>query len=224
MRRLIEVLIIITLAAGWLRAGESQHDNILHFESVKVVSAMPTNYPPASIASGTVVLEVIVGKSGKIENIRVVNGIPSLTEPAERSLREWKFEPARINGKPLVAAIVTVFSFIRLGLNSSIWKEGKRGLPQAGRDLLIEPLRVISTTPAWYPVAGTATGTVILKVTVGKSGAINNVKVMNGIASLTHIAISTVRQWKFAPGEYGGRPIKDSMIASFVSAFSGFHR
>ena len=59
---------------------------------------------------------------------------------------------------------------------------------------------------------------------MGKSGAIENIGVMHGIASFTHIAISTVRQWKFTPAEYDGKPITGSMIASFVFAFSGFHR
>ncbi|MGH9354301.1 MAG: energy transducer TonB [Terriglobia bacterium] len=224
MRRLIETLLIVTLAAGCLRAGEPQRDHALRFEPVKVVSTTPTTYPIASVASGTVILEAAVGKSGKIENIRVVHGILSLTEPAERSLQEWKLEPARIDGKPVEAALVTAFTFTRYGLNSSIWKAGEPGSQEKGQSLPIEPVKVISTTPAWYPVAGTVTGTVILKVSVDESGAIKNIEVMHGIASFTRVATSTVRQWKFAPAEYSGKPITSSMIASFVFAFSGTRR
>ena len=86
------------------------------------------------------VLEAIVDKSGEIETVRVVDGIPSLTKTAERSLQAWKFEPARIGGKPVVAAIVTAFSFTRYGqLNSSVWKAGEPG-PLEKKQSLSNPL------------------------------------------------------------------------------------
>jgi len=65
-----------------------------------------------SVASGTVVLEVALDEAGKISDVRVVRGIASLTEPAERSVRQWKFRPAKMDGKPLPSKIPVAFSFV----------------------------------------------------------------------------------------------------------------
>jgi TonB family protein len=69
-------------------------------------------YPLNSVASGTVVLEVSLDGAGKITDIRVVRGIASLTEPAEDSVRQWTFQPAKLNGKPVRSKIARAFSFV----------------------------------------------------------------------------------------------------------------
>jgi outer membrane biosynthesis protein TonB len=77
-----------------------------------VVTAAEAVYPLQSVVSGTVVLEVSLDDAAKITDIRVVRGIASLTEPAERSVREWTFHAARLDGKPVSSKIVVAFSFV----------------------------------------------------------------------------------------------------------------
>lgn len=77
-----------------------------------VVSAVDAIYPLQSIVSGTVVLEVSLDDAGKITEVRVVRGIPSLTEAAEQSVRRWKFQPAELDGKPVPSKVAVAFSFV----------------------------------------------------------------------------------------------------------------
>ena len=65
-----------------------------------------------SVVSGTVVLEVSLDDTAKITDIRVVRGIASLTEPAERSVRQWTFQSAKLDGKPVSSKVVVAFSFV----------------------------------------------------------------------------------------------------------------
>lgn len=220
MKRLVDAVALVMLAMVWLGGMECQCADRSRIEPVKVISTAQTVYPVMSFVSGMVVLKVIVAKSGKIEDIQVAAGIPSLTEAAERSLQEWKFEPARIDGKPVVGAIVTAFSFARRGAMSATGEPGKTGPSEKEQLLPMNPADVISTTPAWYPDTGIATGSVILQIEVNKSGAVQNIKVIHGITSFTRIGTGTVRQWKFKPAMYNGKPINGSVIASFVFAFS----
>jgi protein TonB len=67
-------------------------------------------YPPAAQAAqieGSVALEAMVGKSGRVESVRVVSGNPLLQAAAIAAVKQWVYEPLRLNGEP-VAFILTV--------------------------------------------------------------------------------------------------------------------
>jgi TonB family protein len=61
---------------------------------------------------GTCVLSLIVGTDGRPSEIRVVHKLGmQLDEKAIQALREWKFEPAQKDGKPVAVSIEVEFSF-----------------------------------------------------------------------------------------------------------------
>jgi TonB family protein len=82
------------------------------FDPPAVVSTVEAIYPLQSVTSGTVVLEVALDDAGNITDVRVVRGIPSLTESAERSIRQWKFRPAHLDGKSVDSKRAVAFSFV----------------------------------------------------------------------------------------------------------------
>jgi TonB family protein len=111
MRRLISLIAALLLAGGLALAQKEKAEP--SFEPAQVVSTAPAPYPHTSIAEGTVVLEATIGATGSIEAVKVVRGVASLTEVAEHSLRQWRFSPATLDGKPLRATIVVAFTFTR---------------------------------------------------------------------------------------------------------------
>jgi len=62
-----------------------------------------TDEAPANKVEGTVALEVVISKDGRIEDdVRVVNGLPhGLTERAIQCVRQWAFVPAKLKGAPI---------------------------------------------------------------------------------------------------------------------------
>jgi hypothetical protein len=54
----------------------------------------------------------VARRSAKITDIHVVRAIASLTEPAERSVRQWTFQAAKLDGEPVSSRIVVAFSFV----------------------------------------------------------------------------------------------------------------
>jgi TonB family protein len=82
------------------------------FDPPSVASAVDAIYPLNSVVSGTVVLELSLDDTGKIVDVRVVKGIASLTGPAEQSVRQWSFQPAKLDGKPVSSKIDVAFSFV----------------------------------------------------------------------------------------------------------------
>ena len=50
---------------------------------------------------GTVMVQALVGKDGKVKDVRVVKSIPMLDENAKAAVRQWVFKPALSNNKPV---------------------------------------------------------------------------------------------------------------------------
>lgn len=76
-------------------------------------------YPPlAKIArvEGTVVLAAMIGADGRIENLRVVSGPPMLMGAALDAVRQWRYRPTMLNGRPVeVETTISVRFTLRQG-------------------------------------------------------------------------------------------------------------
>ncbi len=59
---------------------------------------------------GLVILEAVIGRSGAVESVDVLRALPfGLTESAIHAVRQWRYEPPRVNGHPVpVRMTVTV--------------------------------------------------------------------------------------------------------------------
>ena len=79
-----------------------------------------------------------------------------------------------------------------------------------------EPAEVVSTAELYYPPNSVGFGTVVLAVTLDESGAIENVKVIKDIKSLTPEAEKCVRKWSFRPARLGGRPVPTIVPVAFT--------
>ncbi len=69
---------------------------------------MYTNPARNGRIEGTVVVEAIISKSGNVQDVRVLRGLPmGLSEAAEEAVKKWRFKPGTLNGEP-VATIFTL--------------------------------------------------------------------------------------------------------------------
>jgi periplasmic protein TonB len=62
----------------------------------------------------TVVLEATISKTGVIENLRAVSGLPMLIGAAEDAVRTWRYRPYQLNGEAM-AVETTINVVFRLG-------------------------------------------------------------------------------------------------------------
>lgn len=62
--------------------------------------------------SGPVILEVVVDKGGNPKSIKVLRGLSmGLTEAAVEAVKQWKWEPSTLNGKPVEVIVVVTVNF-----------------------------------------------------------------------------------------------------------------
>jgi TonB family protein len=86
-------------------------------ERPKVIRQVRPEYPDALIQErvpGQVVVEAVIGTDGRLSRPLVLNvqgGGPGMKYAALESLGQWRFEPARLEGKPVPVYYVLTISF-----------------------------------------------------------------------------------------------------------------
>jgi len=77
-----------------------------------LLTKVPPKYPPEAKKAhiqGKVVLEAIIGKTGQVENLKIVSGPAELQQSALDTVRQWTYKPVLWKGQPIeVKTTVTV--------------------------------------------------------------------------------------------------------------------
>ena len=82
----------------------------------KIKHVKPLYPVPAMSArvGGNVLIEATIGVDGRVHNARVLKSIALLDQAALEAVRQWEFEPSRVNGVPVAVTMVIVVSFALL--------------------------------------------------------------------------------------------------------------
>jgi TonB family protein len=79
-----------------------------------VTHRVDPEYPPAARPAkleGVIVLDVVVGRDGSVMDVRALNGPDVLAQAAMEALRWWRFEPYKVDGKPIVVETKLAMEF-----------------------------------------------------------------------------------------------------------------
>jgi periplasmic protein TonB len=74
-------------------------------------------YPEPAMAArtgGSVLIEATIGTDGKVKNARVLHSAAAFDQAALDAVRQWEFEPSRINGEAVAVTMVIVVTFALL--------------------------------------------------------------------------------------------------------------
>ena len=83
----------------------------------------------------------------------------------------------------------------------------------------VEASKIIDEVQPSYPAIAKAAriqGTVVLAATIGKSGTIQDLKVVSGPAMLQQAALDAVRRWRYRPTVLDGVPVDVDTTISVV--------
>jgi TonB family protein len=75
-----------------------------HVQAAKLIKKVQPVYPERARServSGTVKIHVVIGKDGQPSRILGVRGVCSLAESAVAAVRQWRYQPTLLNGKPV---------------------------------------------------------------------------------------------------------------------------
>ena len=77
----------------------------------KLVHKVLPAYPPAAREQqvrGDVVLDVTLSDDGAVEQASIIDGSPLLAEAATSAVKQWKYKPLLVDGKPVLKFVVVV--------------------------------------------------------------------------------------------------------------------
>jgi protein TonB len=79
----------------------------------RLVNVNPVYPPEASEArvQGVVILEVLIGTDGKVENSRILRSIPMLDQAATDAVRQWVFTVTSVNSAPVKVVMTVTVNF-----------------------------------------------------------------------------------------------------------------
>jgi TonB family protein len=95
---------------------DPQHKSPMHRSEGVMAAALIYKVQPQypSIArtihlSGTVYLRAVIATDGTVRQLEVISGNPILANPALQAVRQWRYQPTRLNGEPVeVETFITV--------------------------------------------------------------------------------------------------------------------
>jgi TonB family protein len=71
-------------------------------QNLRLVEQVKPTYPELAKLSrteGTVVLQILITKDGKVSKVEIVSGPPLLTRAAQDAVKNWKYKPTIVNGQ-----------------------------------------------------------------------------------------------------------------------------
>ncbi|MGB2887989.1 MAG: energy transducer TonB [Candidatus Acidiferrales bacterium] len=186
---------------------------------LKVIKTVDPDYPAQAVKKhieGTVVMSIVVGKSGKVSGVTVLSGPPELLQASIDAVNQWEFEPP---AKGPVTKTVT----LSYALDSCPPGEVDRGevifggrMKSEKRDAVKIVGEVYQPAPPYPPEVRKAgvEGVLVLSITVDSEGKVTDAQVVKSLGpALDAAALDTVRTWRFKVSP-NGKP------ASFPVRFS----
>ena len=79
-----------------------------------LIERVAPEYPPLALRArvpGVVILEAVVGRQGRVEDVRVLRSIPLLDNAAITAVQQWRYSPLLLNGMPERFVLTVSVSF-----------------------------------------------------------------------------------------------------------------
>jgi TonB family protein len=183
-----------------------------------VVSATEIVYPVNTTTTGMVSLLMTLDASGSVQNALVLEDIPPLTAAAQAAVQNWKFKASSAQGKSTggLLPVYIVFNPYNPAGTAPTGGGLKTPRPMNPNQGNAVPPQVRLASYAMYPANTVATGTVVLSVSINKSGHTTEIKAVHGVHPLTDAAVKVVQQWGFQPATSNGEPVSGRICIAFV--------
>ena len=211
------------LAAPLYELDASGQEKPPEFAPAGITFASSIPYPKEGTA-GLVGLLVDLDDSAQVKDVQVLRDLSPVTDSCLTAVKGWKFAPAEINKKRSPAKLPVEIIFNPRDLVSQsipLPSSVAESPPQESGQFA--PPEVLTGWYAAYPEHSSASGTLVLDVTVNKDGRVSRVSIVRSrVASLTKPAEDSVKKWTFKPGTLAGIPIVSKIVVAFVFRSSPF--
>ena len=83
-------------------------------KQARLISSVPPMYPTLARnqrLSGNVVIDALIDATGRVSTMKVISGPALLHQTAMDAVRQWKYQPATLNGQPMAMHLTVTVQF-----------------------------------------------------------------------------------------------------------------
>jgi TonB family protein len=167
---------------------------------VKMVKPVYPKLAKEARVEGVVIVEAKTDENGNVFDARILRSIPVLDQAALDAVKQWKYEPMIIDGRPRKVVFTVTVRFTLDEPEHRAIDKFAEGAVKAEGD--IKPPVLIKEVAPVYPEAArqaAVEGVVILSVKTDETGRVVDTMVLRSIPLLDQAAIDAVRQWVYEP-------------------------
>jgi TonB family protein len=188
---LVRPLAVLALACALAAPARTQEQPLVAGESgvpiPKRIKMVKPVYPPDAQAHGLrgiVILDLTIDKNGKVAAVDVVRSIPGLDDAAVEAVKQWEYEPVKVDGKAVLVRLSVPITFLM-------------PVPEISRQQGIPELRQ-GAVPA-FPKGVEARGTVsaVAEVTIDPEGRVVEAELKGGAPPYSDALLQAVKTWLF---------------------------
>jgi hypothetical protein len=192
----------------------------LGYQTPRLITAIPPSSPWNAVIGNTVLATVELDQKGTMTQVRVLEGVTPFVEEAERSISQWQFDPARLDGNAVATEVSVIMmfrphSFGNFGVGGPTLGFTKPDIPQGDHPAL--PITVFDPE---LPVLSylNPPGVVIFDLELSEDGLIHRMRLINDVPAVAERARQAVKRWNFMPAVRNGKPVRSTMLVaiSFV--------
>jgi hypothetical protein len=215
MWKLLLALMLVGCAPPLATQTAAQNDKP-DFEPAKATTA--TELPVPVAGNGTVVLDVPISETGKIQKIEVRRDIDSLTGLAVKAVQDWSFAAATVDGKAIFSRVAVAVTFRPPGSAAPVPLPALIPQSEAAIQAEFQPVEITRAAFPRYPDTTVIAGTVVLQVVINEKGEpLEDMIVLRDLPPLTDEAKAVVGDFRFIPATLNGSPVRSKVVLAFVS-------
>jgi TonB family protein len=226
----MKTFFVLFLALGLVAsAGQAQtlnpspdHQGVKIFQTVTPV--FPRELPELGFFEGEARLAIAVDETGKLTDWLVIGYTHRrFAEESVDAVKQWKFEPARVGGKPVSVQIELLINFATSGVviscdagtsmqrfANALFKNREAFQPCTMRELDRIPTPRNAVSPAYGEDLANkgVQGTVVVDFFIDETGTLRMPAIKSAdYDELASLAVAAMQQWKFEPPTRHGVPV-----------------
>ncbi len=165
---------------------------------------------------GTAIARCIITEEGALRSCHLLKGLPHLDEAILAALREWKYVPAVMNGKPVAVSYVLTIHiepppcFERSKGAEARARARSSAPPVEWNSDMTRPTLLEGKPPTYSPeaMAQKAEGPVRANCIVTEEGRLEQCLIAEGSPLIASAVLAVLPEWRFTPATLNGRPVR----------------